>query len=370
MLFVANPVLSHVLPLVPLAWAGRTTGNDVLFATAGVTEHVRQAGLPVADLLPGFAVEEWEEQLHRRYPDVQGLGALRAHGMKFAALNDTLARPLAELAEAWRPDLVVYSEITPIGAVAAARRGVPSVRHDIEICDTSSMLGHLADVLAGAFGHDLPPQARAPERIVTAVPPALATGKPRDLAMRHMPYSGGFVLPCRQAPSPRPRLVVTGGTSTQDDRIGRLGRILRAAGQVDADVVLAMPPEAAKAYEPLPPNVEAAGWVPLPRLLPGASALVHHGGAGTVMSAVAAGVPQLVLPDELPRHLNAQAVTRQGAAITARPEDVDAALLRRLVEDPALRAGAERLAAECAALPPPAEVAGTLAIWAQAGRGG
>src|SRR5687768_1485950 len=56
-LFVASPMVGHVLPLAPLAAALRDAGHDVLFATAedgvGAAEA---AGLPVRDVAPGLRI--------------------------------------------------------------------------------------------------------------------------------------------------------------------------------------------------------------------------------------------------------------------------------------------------------------------------
>lgn len=47
---------------------------------------------------------------------------------------------------------------------------------------------------------------------------------------------------------------------------------------------------------PLPPGVVHFRYVPLDRLLPRAAAFAHHGGVGSMSQALAAGVPQLVMP--------------------------------------------------------------------------
>jgi rhamnosyltransferase subunit B len=47
---------------------------------------------------------------------------------------------------------------------------------------------------------------------------------------------------------------------------------------------------------PLPPGIIHLPYAPLSALLPRSAALVHHGGVGTVAQALAAGVPQLVVP--------------------------------------------------------------------------
>jgi rhamnosyltransferase subunit B len=46
----------------------------------------------------------------------------------------------------------------------------------------------------------------------------------------------------------------------------------------------------------LPPGVLHSAYVPLDVLLPRAAAFVHHGGVGSLSQALAAGVPQLVMP--------------------------------------------------------------------------
>ncbi|HYH63904.1 MAG TPA: glycosyltransferase [Urbifossiella sp.] len=46
----------------------------------------------------------------------------------------------------------------------------------------------------------------------------------------------------------------------------------------------------------LPPGVMHAAYVPLDQVLPRAAAFVHHGGVGSMSQALAAGVPQLVMP--------------------------------------------------------------------------
>lgn len=55
-------------------------------------------------------------------------------------------------------------------------------------------------------------------------------------------------------------------------------------------------PEAGQVPAGLPEGVIHVPYAPLSALLPRAAALIHHGGIGTVAQALAAGVPQLVVP--------------------------------------------------------------------------
>ncbi len=64
----------------------------------------------------------------------------------------------------------------------------------------------------------------------------------------------------------------------------------------------------------LPEGAFHADYVPFSRVLPRACALVHHGGVGTAAQALAAGVPQLVVPLRNDQFDNAARLRRLGVA--------------------------------------------------------
>jgi hypothetical protein len=96
--------------------------------------------------------------------------------------------------------------------------------------------------------------------------------------------------------------------------------------------------------------------VPLHRVLPHAAGFVHHGGAGSVLNGLAAGVPQLVVPGPGDRRYNAELLTRRGAGLAAAAADISADHLTRLLTDPGLRTAAQQVSAEIAAMPAPTTV--------------
>jgi UDP:flavonoid glycosyltransferase YjiC (YdhE family) len=63
----------------------------------------------------------------------------------------------------------------------------------------------------------------------------------------------------------------------------------------------------------LPGGVKHFAYIPFRRLLPRAAALVHHGGIGSTAQALAAGVPQLIMPLAHDQFDNAARVRRLGA---------------------------------------------------------
>lgn len=81
-------------------------------------------------------------------------------------------------------------------------------------------------------------------------------------------------------------------------RLGRRGLLLsRFTEQIPAD---------------LPDAVRHVAYAPFSRVLPRCAALVHHGGIGTTAQALAAGIPQLIMPMAYDQHDNAARLMRLG----------------------------------------------------------
>jgi UDP:flavonoid glycosyltransferase YjiC (YdhE family) len=91
----------------------------------------------------------------------------------------------------------------------------------------------------------------------------------------------------------------------------------------------------------LPAHVRCFGYVPFSRLLPRVAAFVHHGGIGTTAQALAAGVPQLVMPLAHDQPDNAARAESLGVALVVKPGDYRAEnivpKLRTLLDNPAYR---------------------------------
>jgi UDP:flavonoid glycosyltransferase YjiC (YdhE family) len=75
-----------------------------------------------------------------------------------------------------------------------------------------------------------------------------------------------------------------------------------------------------------------------------------------LLTALAAGVPQIVVRGSGDRRVNAEVLAARGAGIAADHSDFSPALLERLVGDASLTAAAREVAAEMAAMPHPSEV--------------
>jgi UDP:flavonoid glycosyltransferase YjiC (YdhE family) len=66
---------------------------------------------------------------------------------------------------------------------------------------------------------------------------------------------------------------------------------------------------------PLAETIRSFRFVPLSTLLRHSSAIVHQGGIGTIAQALAAGVPQLAVPNAMDQHANAERLKKLGAGV-------------------------------------------------------
>ncbi|GAA3632191.1 nucleotide disphospho-sugar-binding domain-containing protein [Microlunatus ginsengisoli] len=363
-LFVATPGAGHLFPMVPLARAFRAAGHQVVIGTGGgALELVEQAGLTAVDVVePGF---DWNATIARQRCDRPEAAAkmlrrriteLREMAGQFALLSTKLVDGTLALATRWHPDLIVQSQLQGAGYVAGAALDVPVVTHGFGFGRSAGV----AEILSAQLG---PLPARTVG--IDVAPPSMVD-RVDGWAVGFVPYNGAGPLPgWLAAPADRPRIAVTLGTvAGQFQGVDPLRRVVDLAPRLDAEIVLAVGSLDLAGLGPLPANVRPAGWAPLHALLPSCSALVHHGGAGTTLTALATGTPQLVLPTGSDRFINAGAVHRRGAGIMADPDDLDADLVREVAGSAGVRTAAEEVRGEIAALPRPAEVVSGLAALA------
>lgn len=160
-----------------------------------------------------------------------------------------------------------------------------------------------------------------PAATLTIAPPGVV-GERAGWQMRCAPYSGEGTAPdWLGQPSDRPRIVVSRSTVAGPGGGNLMNAVVAAAAEV-------------------PDNVRTVGWVLLTQVLPSCAGIVHHGGAGAIFAALAAGVPQLVVPRPGDRRHNGELVAARGAGLAVAERDITSSVLGRLVADPALASAA------------------------------
>jgi UDP:flavonoid glycosyltransferase YjiC (YdhE family) len=376
-LFTAVPLCGHFFPLVPLAWACRSAGHDVLVATPeNFVPSVLRAGLPAApsgpgavfvDLVPGEAARRGAAR--RR----------RAHGRAFGQIAAGSIAGTDSLVASWKPDLVVSDRAEFSGPLAAAGRDIPFAELHWGIpplADLRAAAGReLGDHLA-ARGLDGLPE---PAWVINPWPPSLwlphAAG---HQSMRHIPYNGDTRLPdWIRRPRPRPRICLTLGTVLPFITADKLPKIvfplLRSLAGLGAELVVAVDDAVAATWGSLPDAVLHAGRMPLSDVFRVCDIAIHHGGNGTSLSALDAGLPQLVLPRFDDQFENGESVVRAGAGLSLPHDEISpgevAAHAAELLGAEAFGVASARVAAEIAAQPSPADLVPMLAdVAAGAGR--
>jgi len=102
----------------------------------------------------------------------------------------------------------------------------------------------------------------------------------------------------------------------------------------------------------LPSGVRHFDFVPFRWLIPRVTALVHHGGVGTMSQALAAGIPQVIMPLAFDQHDNAHRCERLGVAGTLPPERFRGPaleqILRELLDNPSVAVRCREAAAKIA----------------------
>ena len=356
-LFTFTGGRGHVEPLLPLATAARSAGHAVAFAG-------RPSVLPVVLELDfeAFATEPPGKPaqripLRRLDPEREA----RDFRDGFAAhLARQRAPRVAALCSEWRPDVVVCSE-TDFGAMVAAERlELPFASVVVLAAGTFAfpeLVGGPLDRVRAE--HGLPPDPElamlSGHLVLAPLPPSY-----RDPAFPLPPTTRYFrPLDVAGAPPDDPAAVYfTLGTVFNLESGNLFSRVLSGLAELPVEVVATVGSEIDPAeFGPLPPHVRVERFLAQAEILPRCSAVVSHGGSGSVLGALAHGLPQVLIPMGADQPLNAARCEELGVArvldaVAATPETVREAVADVLTE-PGYRAAAGRLEEEFAALPGP-----------------
>jgi UDP:flavonoid glycosyltransferase YjiC (YdhE family) len=372
-LFTSTRGAGHFNPLVPFARAFERAGHEVMFAgPPGLDASVEGAGFRFWPLDPPP-----EDELGAVWSRVPELPPEEANqvvvGDIFGRLNTTAHLPRMRAAfEEWSPDVVLRESNEYSGALVAEERGVPHARIAIGLMSTEEMgLGIAApaiDAIRRAEG--LPPD---PEGDAVRGSPYLSVF-PRTLDEGAQPDDHRFRDPAWEEPAKElpdwwpgredePLVYLTFGSvaGSFPQALPAYGVALSAVADLPARVLLTVGRDLElDALPDVPDNVRVERWVPQQDVLAHAAAAVVHGGSGSTLGALAAGVPLVVIPLFADQPQNARRVAEVGAGLAVEPnrEDIPATIapLRAAIEtvlsEPSYGERADALAAELRAEPP------------------
>ncbi|HEY0805432.1 MAG TPA: nucleotide disphospho-sugar-binding domain-containing protein [Pseudonocardiaceae bacterium] len=362
LLFTTAPLSGHLFPMVPLAWAARAAGHEVLLATTeNFVTTVLSTGLPAVSWGPAT---DFVDMVADEPPVCADNLARRrhAHGRAFGRIARRCLPGAAKIMRAWQPDLVVCERAEFAGPIAAAKHDVPYVAFHWGVPELEEYRTAATGELANIPGFGALP---TPVETLNPWPPGMRL--PHAAAhhgMRAVAYNGTAWLPeWLLRPARRPRVCVTFGTLLP--RVAALGlrgavapMLARLAG-LGVELCLAVDDDVLAQWPELAEPATVAGRMPLGQVLPTCDVIVNHGGQGTILTALATGCPQLVLPHMDDQFDNAEAVVKAGAGMSLSFDEFTPALVTERCETLLGESGFGRVAAgvamEIAAQPSPVE---------------
>jgi glycosyltransferase len=369
-LFSTTAGAGHFGPLVPFARACQSAGHEVLVsAPASFASSVGAASLehaPFADVPP-----EVLGAVFGRLPSVprEEANAI-VIGEVFGRLDAQAALAgVSATVDEWRPDVVVREPTEFASWVAAEKAGVPQAVVAIGVAAMDEvarpMLVEPLAELRVLAGLEEDPQLAGLGALpsFSMVPPTFDGDDARRagaVQRFRKPLDGapGGRLPASWGDPETPLVYVSFGSVTRALPVFApvYGAVVDALGDLAMRVLLTVGEGDGPAVDRVPANVHIERWWPQADVMPLASAVVGHGGFGTTMTALAGGVPQVVVPlFSMDQFLNAARVAEVGVgvcmeggidALQALPE-----ALERVLGQPAFGEAARLLAEEMAGLP-------------------
>jgi UDP:flavonoid glycosyltransferase YjiC (YdhE family) len=359
--------------MLGLATACRERGHEVVWAAPETAcAHLGQAGFETA--AAGLAEGVTSAGLAQRYPELMALAPADRPDFLFAKIfgpdrAGAMLEDLLPIVATLEPSLLVCEQAELAGPIAAAVAGIPNVTHGFGHPLPSVRVARAGDAMAALWeAHGLEPRPYAgtyDHLYLDIYPESLKTGDSSHIAE---------IQPTRPAAAPAPEepewqavddgtplIYVTFGTVFNSD-VEMIRTVLEGIRELPVRVVITCGPgRDVRALGDQPANVHVAEYIPQAQLLPHCAAVASHAGSGTFLAALAAGLPQLLLPQAADQFLNATAGAEAGVGIAIQPDGISATAVAdaaaALLGDPAYRLASQRLRAEIEAMPRPDAVA-------------
>ena len=346
----------HFQPLVPIARAAEAAGHTVAVAGSGnMVPAIEAAGFTAV-----ATSEPRAKQVLERAP-LQPVDPQRENRQLREGFAGRGARRHAEvipgIISEWQPDVLVRDEVDFGTAVVAELLGIP--------CATVLVLA------AGTFLHkDLVAEPLRALRSELGLPPD------PTLAMldRHLvlsPFPPSFRSPDFPPPSTTfsfrtttalppntasetPTVYFTLGTVYANPDLH--SRVLAGLRELPANIVVTVGGHVDPTdFGPQPGHIRIEQFIPQDEVLPHSDVVISHGGSGSLMGALAHGLPSILLPLGADQPHNAKRCAELGIGLVLDPVTVTPLEVRNTVAtilaDHAYRQAAERIRDEINALP-------------------
>lgn len=359
----------HFQPLVPIAREAAAAGHTVAFAgQAAMLAAMEAAGFSAfptggttlgttAERLPLLTLDRAREERDLREGFAKRLARERATA-------------LLALCATWQPDLLVCDEIDFGAMIAAEKLGLPYASVLVIAAGSfvrKEVVGDALNTVRTEFGLPPDPDLAMLSRylVLSPFPPSY-----RDPAFP-LPATAHAIRPLTLSAAPlenappwavhwpdAPLVYFTLGTVFHVESGDLFERVLAALRELPVNVIATVGRELDPAiFGPQPSHIQLAHYIPQAELLPHCAAVIAHGGSGSVMGALAHGLPMVLLPMGADQPHNADRCVALGVAlaldaVAATPHSVQMAVTT-ILTDPTYQQKAARLRDESATLPAP-----------------
>lgn len=332
-LFVVIPERGHLHPYLGPAMHLRERGHEVvIYAEAPLDDVLEPLGLPRWPPDPPAAPGKHAgEEFSARVRDPAWLRQWVA-GVLLDGVEAQVPRIAAAIA-ALRPDALVLDPMVYAGAIAAHHAGLPwaAVSNSLNPAlppaldsDLLQTVAWLAPRRAALFAaHGMAPAFRGCDLLAPALTVCFASralvGEPppgvqlvgASLPPRAREASSGIDWAARD---PRPRVLMSLGSQVYHQP--RMFRTVAAAlHDMHVDLVASLGPLDPAPLGPWPPGALLRPWWPQLEVLAHTDVMITHGGANSVMEALAHGVPLLISPICNDQFHQAELVQRAGLGV-------------------------------------------------------
>ncbi|MDX6241196.1 MAG: hypothetical protein QOG10_6020 [Kribbellaceae bacterium] len=356
----------HFNPLIPVARAAEAAGHTVAVAGSGkLVPAITAAGFtafatsepPTAAIEPRAAAPA-PSPLLRPDPEQEDRDFRENFARRGARRH---AAAILELAREWKPDVLVRDEVDFGAAIAAESLAVPCATVLVLAAGLLLRKGVVAEPL-----HELRSEYGLP-------PDPELSMLDRNLVLSPFPpsfRSPGSPLPDnafsfrQEAASPAgtrshlSTVYFTLGTVFNTEAGDLFSRVLAGLRELPANVVVTVGERVDPAeFGPQPDHIRIERFIPQAVLLPQCDLVVSHGGSGSVIGALAHGLPSVLLPLGADQPHNAQRCVELGTSrvldpVIATPDEVRTTV-SAVLADEGYRRAAERIQDEINALPGP-----------------
>jgi MGT family glycosyltransferase len=302
----------NVGPFVCLADHLRARGHEVVaVATATLADRLTAAGIDVLGTVDGWlpSGDDLVRVAGAAPPDVaivdymltDALGGAERLGVPTVALVHTLYREL--LVDGAPAPMGMAGTVDDLNRSRKAAGLSPIARYADLLGATDVVLVAAPRALDGAG--EVPPNVRYAGPLLEGPGPDDGWPPPRGTG---------------------PLVVVSLGTAGDPaSELPVLRRIVAALGTMDVRAFVTLPAylesgDLAVGEGEVPSNVTVSGYVSHSAVLPHADLLVTHAGLGSVVAALAHGVPMVALPLDREQPENARALVRFGAGLSLEPD--------------------------------------------------